>query len=83
MDNFSIFWNFKTIQTPEEAAQQAVDSDVHVVGISSLAAGHMTLVPEVIANLKKLGRPSVFIVLKSLIQCIVQYLFISFYPNCC
>jgi len=42
-----------------EAAQQAVDSDVHVVGVSSLAAGHKTLVPELIAQLKALGRPYV------------------------
>lgn len=53
--------------TPEEAAQQAVDSDVHVVGISSLAAGHMTLVPEVIANLKKLGRPDILVVVGGVI----------------
>jgi len=46
-------------QTPKEAAQQAVDSDVHVVGVSSLAAGHKTLVPELIAQLKTLGRPCV------------------------
>lgn len=47
-------------QTPEEAAQQAVDADVHVVGASSLAAGHLTLVPALIEQLKKLGRPYVF-----------------------
>jgi len=46
-------------QTPKEAAQQAVDSDVHVVGVSSLAAGHKTLVPELITQLKALGRPYV------------------------
>jgi len=46
-------------QTPKEAAQQAVDSDVHVIGVSSLAAGHKTLVPELIAQLKALGRPYV------------------------
>ena len=46
-------------QTPKEAAQQAVDSDVHVIGVSSLAAGHKTLVPELIAQLKTLGRPYV------------------------
>ena len=43
-------------QTPEEAAKQAVENDVHVVGVSSLAAGHLTLVPQIIAELKKLGR---------------------------
>uniref|UniRef100_A0A1I7U5M8 methylmalonyl-CoA mutase n=1 Tax=Caenorhabditis tropicalis TaxID=1561998 RepID=A0A1I7U5M8_9PELO len=44
-------------QTPQEAAQQAVDADVHVVGASSLAAGHLTLIPQLIGELKKLGRP--------------------------
>lgn len=47
------------MQTPKEAAQQAIDSDVHVVGVSSLAAGHKTLVPELIKQLKALGRPYV------------------------
>merc|ERR1739848_57496 len=46
-------------QTPEEVAQQAVDSDVHVVGVSSLAAGHRTLVPELVKALKDAGRPDV------------------------
>jgi len=46
-------------QTPKEAAQQAIDSDVHVIGVSSLAAGHKTLVPELITQLKTLGRPYV------------------------
>ena len=41
-------------QTPEEAAKDAVENDVHVLGVSSLAAGHKTLVPAVIAELKKL-----------------------------
>ncbi|TKR67201.1 hypothetical protein L596_023387 [Steinernema carpocapsae] len=49
-------------QTPEEAAQQAVDADVHVIGASSLAAGHLTLVPQLIAELKKLGRPDILVV---------------------
>ena len=44
-------------QTSQEAAQQAIDADVHIVGVSSLAAGHKTLVPEVIACLKDMGRP--------------------------
>ena len=48
---------FISPQTPEEAAQQAIDADVHVVGVSSLAAGHKTLVPAVIEELKKMGRP--------------------------
>jgi methylmalonyl-CoA mutase len=47
--------------TPAEAAQQAVDADVHIVGVSSLAAGHKTLVPELIEQLKKLGRPDILV----------------------
>jgi methylmalonyl-CoA mutase len=43
-------------QTPKEAAKQAVENDVHILGVSSLAAGHKTLVPQVIAELKALGR---------------------------
>jgi len=49
-------------QTPEEVAQQAVDSDVHVIGVSSLAAGHRALVPELSAALKKVGRPDIIII---------------------
>ena len=49
-------------QTPEEVAQQAVDSDVHVVGVSSLAAGHRTLVPELVKALKDAGRPDVIVI---------------------
>jgi methylmalonyl-CoA mutase len=49
-------------QTPEEAARQAVENDVHVLGISSLAAGHKTLVPQVIEELKKLGRPDILVI---------------------
>jgi methylmalonyl-CoA mutase len=49
-------------QTPEEVAQQAIDSDVHVVGVSSLAAGHRTLVPELSKCLKELGRPDIIII---------------------
>jgi methylmalonyl-CoA mutase len=45
-------------QTPEEAAQQAVDADVHIVGVSSLAAGHLTLVPELKAALAELRAAS-------------------------
>jgi methylmalonyl-CoA mutase len=48
-------------QTPEETARQAVENDVHVVGVSSLAAGHKTLVPAVIAELKKLGREDILV----------------------
>jgi methylmalonyl-CoA mutase len=49
-------------QTPKEAAKQAVENDVHVLGVSSLAAGHKTLVPQVIAELKTLGRPDIMVV---------------------
>lgn len=49
-------------QTPEEAAKQAVENDVHILGISSLAAGHKTLVPQVIAELKKLGREDIMVI---------------------
>ena len=49
-------------QTPEEAAKQAVEADVHVVGVSSLAAGHLTLVPELKAQLHALGRDDILIV---------------------
>ncbi len=48
-------------QTPEETAKQAVENDVHVVGVSSLAAGHKTLVPAVINELKKLGREDILV----------------------
>jgi methylmalonyl-CoA mutase len=49
-------------QTPKEAARQAVENDVHVLGVSSLAAGHKTLVPQVIAELKALGREDIMVV---------------------
>lgn len=49
-------------QTPAEAARQAVENDVHVLGISSLAAGHKTLIPQVIEELKKLGRPDIVVI---------------------
>jgi methylmalonyl-CoA mutase len=49
-------------QTPEEAARQAIENDVHVVGASSLAAGHKTLVPQLIAELEKAGRPDIMVV---------------------
>lgn len=48
-------------QTPAEAAKQAVENDVHVLGVSSLAAGHKTLIPQVISELKKLGRPDIMV----------------------
>ena len=49
-------------QTPAEAARQAVENDVHVLGVSSLAAGHKTLVPQVIEELKKLGREDILVI---------------------
>lgn len=49
-------------QTPEEAARQAVENDVNVLGVSSLAAGHKTLVPQVIDELKKLGREDIIVI---------------------
>ncbi|MBD24123.1 MAG: methylmalonyl-CoA mutase [Candidatus Marinimicrobia bacterium] len=54
-------------QTPQEAAKQAVENDVHVVGASSLAAGHLTLVPELKSELKKLGREDIMIVVGGVI----------------
>ncbi|MBQ4126940.1 MAG: cobalamin-dependent protein, partial [Alistipes sp.] len=52
---------------PEEAAKQAVENDVHIVGVSSLAAGHLTLVPQIIAELKKLGREDIIVVVGGVI----------------
>lgn len=49
-------------QTPAEVAKQAIENDVHVVGASSLAGGHKTLVPELISELKKVGRPDILVV---------------------
>ena len=49
-------------QTPAEAARQAVENDVHVLGVSSLAAGHKTLVPQVIEELERLGRPDIVVI---------------------
>ena len=48
-------------QTPAEAAKQAVENDVHILGVSSLAAGHKTLIPQVIEELKKLGREDIIV----------------------
>ena len=53
--------------TPDEAARQAVENDVHIVGVSSLAAGHLTLVPELKAALTKEGRPDIMIVVGGVI----------------
>jgi methylmalonyl-CoA mutase len=49
-------------QTPAEAAKQAVENDVHILGVSSLAAGHKTLVPQVIEELQKLGRDDIMVI---------------------
>ena len=54
-------------QTPAEAAKQAVENDVHVVGVSSLAAGHKTLVPQIIDELKKLGREDILVIVGGVI----------------
>ncbi|GHS88727.1 methylmalonyl-CoA mutase [Bacteroidia bacterium] len=54
-------------QTPAEAAKQAVENDVHIVGVSSLAAGHKTLVPQVIEELKKLGREDIMVIVGGVI----------------
>jgi len=54
-------------QTPAEAAKQAVENDVHILGISSLAAGHKTLVPQVIQELKRLGREDIMVIVGGVI----------------
>ena len=54
-------------QTPKEATKQAVENDVHILGISSLAAGHKTLVPQVIAELKKYGREDIMVIVGGVI----------------
>ncbi len=54
-------------QTPAEAARQAVENDVHLLGVSSLAAGHKTLVPQVIEELKKLGREDIMVIVGGVI----------------
>jgi methylmalonyl-CoA mutase len=54
-------------QTPDEVARQAVENDVHVIGISSLAAGHRTLLPQLMEELKKLDRDDIMIVIGGVI----------------
>ncbi|MGH1385547.1 methylmalonyl-CoA mutase [Kordia sp.] len=54
-------------QTPAEAAKQAMENDVHILGVSSLAAGHKTLVPQVIAELKKYGREDIMVIVGGVI----------------
>ncbi|PKP16891.1 MAG: methylmalonyl-CoA mutase, partial [Bacteroidetes bacterium HGW-Bacteroidetes-22] len=55
-------------QTPAESARQAVENDVHILGVSSLAAGHKTLVPQVIDELKKLGREDIMVIVGGVIR---------------
>jgi methylmalonyl-CoA mutase len=63
-------------QTPAEAARQAIENDVHILGVSSLAAGHKTLVPQVIDELKKQGREDILVIAGGVIpQNDYQYLF--------
>ena len=63
-------------QTPQEAAKQAVENDVHILGVSSLAAGHKTLVPKVIEELKKYGREDIMVIVGGVIpKQDYQYLF--------
>lgn len=63
-------------QTPKEAAKQAVENDVHILGVSSLAAGHKTLVPQVIEALKKYGRDDIMVIVGGVIpKQDYQYLF--------
>ena len=54
-------------QTPEEAARQAAENDVHILGISSLAAGHKTLVPDTIKALKAIGREDIMVIVGGVI----------------
>ena len=54
-------------QTPKEAAKQAAENDVHIIGISSLAAGHKTLVPEVIQELKAINRSDIMVIVGGVI----------------
>jgi methylmalonyl-CoA mutase len=60
-------WILALFQTPAEAAKQAIENDVHILGVSSLAAGHKTLVPQVIAELKKYGREDIMVVVGGVI----------------
>ena len=63
-------------QTPAEAAKQAVENDVHILGVSSLAAGHKTLVPQVVEELKKYGREDIMVIVGGVIPSQdYQYLF--------
>ena len=68
-------------QTPEETARQAVESDVHVVGVSSLAAGHLTLVPALRKELDELGRQDMMIVVGGVIPPPVSYTHLDVYKR--
>lgn len=57
-----VFPSCLNTQTPSQVAQQAVDADVHAVGVSSLAGGHKVLVPRVVEELKKMGREDILVV---------------------
>ena len=52
----------RLFQTPAEPAREAVENDVHIVGVSSLAAGHKTLIPQLFEELKKLGREDIMVI---------------------
>ena len=54
-------------QTPEETARQAVENDVHIIGVSSLAAGHLTLVPALVSELARMERPEILVVVGGVI----------------
>ena len=58
-------------QTPEEVAKQAIENDVHIIGASSLAAGHLTLLPDLRAALEELGRPDILIAMGGVIPCLL------------
>ena len=63
-------------QTPDEVARQAAENDVHIVGVSSLAAGHKTLVPQLIDELKKIGRDDIMVIAGGVIPAAdYQYLY--------
>ena len=66
-ERFILAEHFSFFKTPSEVAQQAIDADVHVVGVSSLAAAHRTLVPELIKVLKDMGRSDILVVVGGVI----------------
>jgi methylmalonyl-CoA mutase len=65
-------------QTPEEVAMQAAENDVHIVGASSLAGGHKTLIPELIESLRKIGRPDIMVIVGGVVpEKDFEFLFLS------